>query len=291
MEILLTEPAVRSSAGQRALPNIKNILLHIQNDAGFQNRLQMSLSVARATGAHLQCVQVTPIEAYVMMGSLGGLFAIDRWIKKIDAQEAQFRSRVEAHLKLEDVSWDYEQITSYATTEMIRHAAFADLVVASRHAHAAEIQRPETAALGEILTQVRTPLLIPGNAPRDFDPFGVAVIAWNGSFEAANAVRSAIGLLGLASEVRVIRYSEDQDSPFADTKLTEYLSRHGIHAELDVRSVRLDFADDLVQYATLYHGSYIVMGGYSHSRASELIFGGVTRALLRDCPVPLFVSH
>ena len=34
-----------------------------------------------------------------------------------------------------------------------------------------------------------------------------------------------------------------------------------------------------------------VMGGYSHSRAGEFMFGGVTRALLKDCPVALAMAH
>jgi nucleotide-binding universal stress UspA family protein len=34
----------------------------------------------------------------------------------------------------------------------------------------------------------------------------------------------------------------------------------------------------------------IVMGGYSHSRAGELLFGGVTRSLLKNCPVALVMS-
>jgi nucleotide-binding universal stress UspA family protein len=37
--------------------------------------------------------------------------------------------------------------------------------------------------------------------------------------------------------------------------------------------------------------SYIVMGGYSHTRISEYVFGGVTRNLLKGCPVALVIAH
>lgn len=37
--------------------------------------------------------------------------------------------------------------------------------------------------------------------------------------------------------------------------------------------------------------SCIVMGGYGHLRMREFVFGGVTRAMLRGCPVPLLLSH
>ena len=66
--------------------------------------------------------------------------------------------------------------------------------------------------LGEIICTARTPICIPGDGTKTFDPFGKALIAWNGSIEAANAVRAAIGLLKMASDVRVVRYTSDKGS-------------------------------------------------------------------------------
>ncbi|WP_374614821.1 universal stress protein [Sphingorhabdus sp.] len=37
--------------------------------------------------------------------------------------------------------------------------------------------------------------------------------------------------------------------------------------------------------------STLVMGAYGHSRAREFLFGGVTRSLLRDCPLPLLLAR
>jgi len=291
MDAAVIERRETAAEEQPLATSIKTILLHVQRDASLKERLETALSIARATGAHLSCVHVTPIEAYVTMENWGGVFALDQAMEEVDAQEAELRTEIEAHLKTEDVSWDYERVTGYATAEVTRRAALADLAVTGRDAHLARFQRPELAVLGDILTNIRTPLFIPGSSDRQLDPFGTAVIAWNSSFEAANAVRAAVGMLKLASEVRVIRFTEQKEAAFPDTKLIEYLSRHGIHAELDVRKVIMNYADDLVGYAALYKAGYIVMGGYGHSRASELVFGGVTRALLRSCPVSLLMAH
>lgn len=280
------------TAMEKPLPSeIKTILLHVQHDGSFQHRLETALSIARATGAHLQCIQVTPIEAYATMENWGGIFATDKVMEEVDAKETELRSEIEAHLGKEDVSWDYEQVAGHVAGEIVRRAALADLVVTGRDAHLTKFQRPELAVLGDILTNIRTPLLIPGPSTSKLDPFGTAVIAWNGSFEAANAVRGALGLLRLAGEVRVIRYTEQKEGAFPDTQLAEYLSRHGIHGEYDVRPVHIDYADELVEYADLYRAGFIVMGGYGHSRVSEIVFGGVTRALLRSSPVALLIAH
>jgi nucleotide-binding universal stress UspA family protein len=145
--------------------------------------------------------------------------------------------------------------------------------------------------LGALVCSTRTPLFIPGDARQSFDPFGSAIIAWNGSVEAANAVRASVGLLRIASDVRIVRYSEAKDNAFPDTRLLEYLSRHGISAALDTRTARNDLARDLAEYAGGFAAEYLVMGGYSHSRAGEFIFGGVTRELLRACPISLVMAH
>ena len=47
----------------------------------------------------------------------------------------------------------------------------------------------------------------------------------------------------------------------------------------------------IVAQAQCLGAQYIVMGGYSHSRLGEYVFGGVTRTLLKDCPVALVIAH
>jgi len=35
----------------------------------------------------------------------------------------------------------------------------------------------------------------------------------------------------------------------------------------------------------------LVMGGYGHTRLREAVFGGFTRAVLEDAPIPVLMSH
>ena len=95
----------------------------------------------------------------------------------------------------------------------------------------------------------------------------------------------------MASNVGIVRYAEDKEASFPDARVVEYLSRHGVPAVLDTRTARKAFGDDLVEYARVFAAEYIVMGGYSHSRAGEFLFGGVTRALLKECPITLVMAQ
>ena len=49
--------------------------------------------------------------------------------------------------------------------------------------------------------------------------------------------------------------------------------------------------DAILDQAEVDAASDVVMGGYTHSRAGEFLFGGVTRSLLKGCPVSLVMVH
>ena len=62
----------------------KTILVHVQNDGTVESRLEAALSLARAYRAHIECLHVTPIQAYVAFDGFGGVFVMN---KVIDALE------------------------------------------------------------------------------------------------------------------------------------------------------------------------------------------------------------
>lgn len=277
--------------------SMKTIILHVQSDSALDRRLDSALSLARASSAHPSCIHVTSVQAYVVSDSFGGIFVMNDVLKALEEESAKLRSLVEGRLKSEDVSWDYEQATGDVATTIAARASLADLVVAGRTPHKDEFAAPATGLLGDLLFRSRTPIFIAGDEARPVDPAGAALIAWDGSLEAGNAVRSSLGLLKLASNVGVIQVAEQKNERFPGTKLLEYLSRQGIHADLTVAEPPADrsnhdvIAATLVAHARAAGAACMVMGGYSHSRFGEYVFGGVTRALLKECPVPLVIAH
>jgi nucleotide-binding universal stress UspA family protein len=276
----------------------KTILLHLQADKSVDSRLQTALSLARACSAHLECLHVTPIEAYVAFDSFGGVFVMNDVIKGIDQEGADLRSEVETKLRNEDVSWSYSQVTGNVAGQLVSHAALADLVVAGREPHRSDFVGAAIGLLGDLIYRSRTPLVIPAEDGRPCDPTGAVLIAWDGSYEAANAVRSSVGLLKLASAVHILQIKEDEkDEAFPSTRLLEYLSRHDVHAEYSVLEAGVDIRDHSVISATLtaraqaLRVAYVLMGGYNHSRVGEYVFGGVTRTMLSGSPVPIIIAR
>lgn len=296
-QLELERQATASAPTAHPGAGVKTILLHVQNEKGLDRTLDTALSLARACEAHLTCLHVTPIQAYVAFDSFGGVFVMSDVFKTIEEQDRLLKERLESELSKEDVSWDYAQVTGDVPNRLIGCAALADLIVTSRQPKRMDFQGPTIGMLGDLLHRSRTPLFIAADDGKVPYPAERALIAWNGSFEAANAVRSAVGLLKLASDVRILRIEEEKDEAFPATRLLEYLSRHGIHAELKVETAHPDNRDAnfvhacLLSEAKRLNSAYIVMGGYSHNRISEYMFGGLTRSMLAGSSIPVLMAR
>jgi nucleotide-binding universal stress UspA family protein len=79
--------------------------------------------------------------------------------------------------------------------------------------------------------------------------------------------------------------------PGAD--IAEHLARHGlkVSAARTVTDGTISDADALLAYVADEGIDLLVVGGYGHSRARELVLGGVSRDLLTSMTVPVLMSH
>ena len=124
-----------------------------------------------------------------------------------------------------------------------------------------------------------------------FDCSGSALVAWNGSYEAAQALRLALPLLHHAPDVQLVTISEAPVETDAEQAIA-YLARHGVSARARERAAgKGGVAEALIECAAEMDAAYVVMGAYGHSRVRETILGGVTRDLLHASPLPLLMAH
>ena len=290
----VTLQAAPSQAGTASTvqSGMKAVLLHVQDDDGLEAQLQAALDLARASGGHVTCLHVTPMSTFAGYESYGGAYVLTDLLQHLEEHQAAVRARIEARLASADVAWSYEQQTTDPATALVDHGALADLIVMGRSQDSSGSAYRPMSVIGGVLAASRTPLLICAKDQKGFDPFGPAVVAWNGSFEAANALRAALPLLAQASTVHIVTVDDDKQYDFPPLGASEYLSRHGVHAEL-VRESKgtLSVEDRIVATAQGLGAAYLVMGAYGHSRAREFLFGGVTRSLLKECPLPMVLSR
>lgn len=139
------------------------------------------------------------------------------------------------------------------------------------------------------------PVLIqPDNAPFP-EKVDRILIGWNESREALRAVRAALPFLMNASTVNIAIIDPPKHGPERSDpggQLSQFLSRHGIKAEMSVLSKTMPRVSDvLARHASDIDADMIVMGAYSHSRFRESILGGATRNMLEISERPLLLAH
>lgn len=287
---MVAKEAGEGPARGRTIPGaMKTILVHIHDDDQQQGRLQVALDLARTTGGHVACVQVTPVEAYAG-DAYGGLMGMSALIDTLHDQDRALRTGIEARLRREGVGWDFRCFDGPVAETLIEQAILADVVVLSQPLP----QRRGRQALpivGDVALHARSPVLMVPTGTSTLEVAGNVVVAWNGSAEAAHALRLALPLLRRARCVHVVEVSDDLPGLPAFDAAT-WLSRQGIVSEVHewpAKGRRVSVA--LLHAAAELDGHYLVMGAYGHSRLRETVLGGVTRELIQTSTVPLLLSH
>ncbi|MEN3972924.1 universal stress protein [Sphingomicrobium sp. XHP0235] len=275
---------------------MKTLLLHVQADPRVEARVDNAISIARACNAHIDALHVTAEETLASFESFGGIDADRSGAREFAASEDQLETRVREMLRKSGVDYDFERVTGSSTSALARYAAFADMIVAGRKSRLGASDSSAITMLGDLLISLQVPIFIRGDEQSEFDPTAPAIIAWDGSFEAANAVRDGIFFLQKTRAVHVVRVSEGarevEPGMYPLTRVMQYLSRNGVHAEYS-RIAEIDgkTSTALLDFAEQKQAGLIAMGGYTQSRLGQRIFGGLTRTMLKGCPVALLMAH
>jgi nucleotide-binding universal stress UspA family protein len=136
-------------------------------------------------------------------------------------------------------------------------------------------------------------LLLPRERP--VAQFGQRImVAWNGSRESARAAFDALPMLCSADSVCVLTIADSLSGPLSASadNFTAALGRHGVNAELAfVGGADKADGEELLTHAAARNCDMLVMGFYGRSRMSEMIWGGVSRHVLKAMTIPVFTSH
>lgn len=269
---------------------MKSILLHVNDDAGQEARLFAALAIVRQHGARLTCIQVTPISDFVVTDPFGGMYEFKTLFETLAQQAEEARTRIEARFAVEGVDWEWSTHNGNVAGTIVPRSQLSDLIVLSQADSAGGVGSHPVSLVADVTVHARTPVLAVPIAESAFDPSGVAVIAWNGSPEAAHAVRAALPMLKMAAGVQIVSFDEDMKFPLDDVR--RYLNAHGVEAattehRLDGKTV----GEAISIAAEAQKACYIVMGAYGHSRFREAVLGGVSRHMLTHSTLPLLLAH
>lgn len=260
--------------------------------------LQVAISLCQSTGAHLS-VLVLQMAAPPPVGEYGAIVS-DAWVqeRQEDMQRLAERSQaVTAHLTASSVSADvaaeYAE-GAWADDVIGRRGRYADLTVVGPDVLNTDTLKAKVLE-GALFLSGKPLLLLPAGAPASLKPKRI-LIGWDAGIEASRAVREALEMLIGADEVHLVlvdpteRENGHGAEPGAD--LATYLARHGVKVSVErLPSEGHSVAEVLRRCARDFDADMLVLGAYGHSRLRERIFGGVTRSILEEPPLAVFLAR
>lgn len=263
----------------------------------FKNDLKGAVDFCQTHGAHLTALIVSmggtpPHSAYDAL-SITKLNERQREIDSLTEKAADIRSQLSGNIASFDVQEVYTEFP-WADEDIADRALYGDLVLIGPQA--ARNEELQQRVIDGALFQSPTPVLVNASGKTLQFASKVILLAWDSSEEAARAARQSIDLLQAAGKVHVTivdplaPQSVNGKQPGAD--IAVFLARHGVNVGVDCIASGGRLVDEtLRQHAVDIGADIIVMGAYSHLRLRERLFGGVTRSMLEDSDIPLFLAH
>jgi len=288
---------------------IKYILVSATGGPGDDVVFEAAYKMARPFEAHMEFlhtrVDVTEVLVSMASGGMGvGTGAMDQVTidrMEADAKVLQTKAQlaVETFCAAHDVRFGVTGpeagVTAAFTAEtgsisrwIAEHGRFADLIVVGGPQPGRESAREAQEAA--LMESGRPTLIVPAGTAENL--LDTVVIAWKDTPEAARAITAAMPLLDVAGRVVVI--SVDEPGARADTadQLGRSLAWH--NKATTVKHVAAEGRTPvaaLLEEAHAVNASLLVMGGFSHSRLREVLFGGFTQTVLDGIERPVLIMH
>lgn len=225
----------------------------------------------------------------------GGETAVPMLMTKKEAELARRAATARAcydHLKGGMPQSRFIDVEGAEASVVAAYGRVSDLIVVGRPG--TDDFKPEPPHVQAAIFDTARPVLV---APPAWHPAPLqsAIVAWNGSAQAARALGYAVPLLQHCAKVTILSVGTEPQRP--DTApVVGYLARHGIQASeagIDVGSGSArSRGRAMINHANSAKADLLVMGAYGRVGLLRFLgLGGATGKVITSCPVPVLLAH
>lgn len=285
---------------------IKTVLLPLRESDMSEHMLESAMYIASQHNAHLDVLYVHPKPTDMLPFATLGLSrsmrdtvlqsasrtSVDQAarVKALFEQTCERQGLTQRPREQYDghPSANWSESSGVRSIEVARQGRLADLLLTPKPERA----DPPPKTFEALLRDTGRPLLmVPrGSATRAIS--GHVMIAWNGSSEAGSALAASRPLLREASKVTVFVSTKREHERPHGQDVVEYLRCHNIEAQCQVVDLgMLHVGEGILAECKRQEVELLVAGGYSRTRVQEMFLGGVTRYLIREAHLPVFMVH
>lgn len=161
-----------------------------------------------------------------------------------------------------------------------------DLIVIGKRSAPDEDFEQTSGTARAVLHQAARPILC---VPQDPAGGNAVLIAYDGSLQSAKTLQLFVAS-GLAAEREIHLLTVADDAAAIAQRGIEFLHVHELRVHAQIEGGNHP-ARQILETASRLSAGLIVMGAYGQPRLREFMFGSVTKAVLSESRIPLFLYH
>ncbi len=276
-----------------ALP-LKSLLLHVDLAPSSVTRLRFALDISARLGARLTILFGTgPTSLEPRFGYSAGAYADVLDERPWDLLRDAARSNLARYLPVDGPPAAWGDLGgSEIAASIVQEAAYADLVVLGASEPGVEGLAPQPSFVESVIMECGRPAIVVPSKLAHPSAARRALVAWNGSAQAARAVSAALPLLRMAERVEVVGWSNvPLAGHFSGIDIGQYLERHGVAANVRRLAPARNIGREIDRTAAELDADLLVMGCFGTGRLRERVLGGATRSILKGISVPTLLAH
>jgi len=274
---------------------LRSILVHLDGTDRAEVRLRLAHRLAAMHESALTALFAVSPSVLAVLPLMGGIPSMPM-AGEIDPDHRAHAAAVFERLLQDHANRsDWRELRGEPVIEsFVRRALTCDLMVLGQ-------RNPRDAAGFDVPGDFVEAVMLGSGKPALIVPFAGRVspkpekvlVAWRPTRESAHALTTALPVLQAAKEVHLVASADSEDPVPPMSRLRDYLRLHGIGQVQEHRALEdsRHSGEALLSLAGKIGAGLIVMGGYGHSRARELVLGGATRAMLESATVPVWMAH
>jgi nucleotide-binding universal stress UspA family protein len=274
---------------------LRTILLGLDGDPRLSAGVQVGLDWARRFDAMLVGIGVVDAQALrgVSVGRRGGYLEKlqQHWVKEAEGEMDRLLHAFSLCCCEKGVACKLLEDTGVPWEKILEEAQRFDLIMLGQGTYF-ESQSDSYKTLSHVLQHACRPVVVVPDATELGND--AVLVAYDGSMQAARALQ-VFAMSGLHSLGQVyVLCLEPLDAAVAARtadRAVQFLSSHGITAVPVPVAQSQPASKVILNKAAELNAGLIVMGAYGRTRFEEFFLGSVTKRLLKESPLPLFLYH
>jgi len=279
---------------------IKKILVALDPDSDTPIATRYAVEIAQryqSTITGLAVVDMGHIEADTRGGGIGSMYFAEKLRDRLTTETRDVAQELLKNFEgaMKDTGIEFGEVVEEGVPfqRIVEDMKYHDLLIVGRDPHFFYSHPKEkTDTLARVVKGMIAPTLVVGDR---YQPINRVLVTYDASDASVRAMRSFCLYSPFGHDIEVeifhvLKKGDEAESELMLEHARSYLATYGFNGQTKL-VVGNDINKEIIERARTHKSDLIVAGAHSVSKIRKVAFGSTTSALLKDCPIPLFLDH